>query len=134
MRKRILVVDDELDFLYVIKLMLEGTGQYQVRTLSFASQAAHVAREFQPDLVLLDCMMPGADGGELAGQLQADLQLKDTPFLFLTCIVSQVETAASKCYAGLQTFVPKNLEFEKLAQLIEQKLASKTVPEAPAAS
>src|SRR5260221_13777925 len=105
MRKRILVVDDELDFLYVIKLMLEGTGQYQVRTLSFASQAAQVARDFQPDLVLLDCMMPGADGGELAGPLQVDPQLKDTPFLFLTGTVSEGVTAASKRYTGMEIFV-----------------------------
>ena len=47
-RKQIMIVDDELDYMHVIKLMLEGTGNYHVRTLSFAPQAAHVAREFLP--------------------------------------------------------------------------------------
>src|SRR5450432_3240184 len=97
MKKRILVVDDELNFLYVIKLMLKENDRYDVRTSHLASQAQYVAHEFKPDLILLDCMMPGIDGGELAGQLQLDPLLKDTPFLFLTCTVSKVESVASKC-------------------------------------
>jgi CheY-like chemotaxis protein len=125
MRKHIMIVDDELDYLHVVKLMLEGTGKYHVRTLSFASQAAHVAREFLPDLVLLDCMMPGVDGGEIAGQFQADPKLKNIPFLFLTCTVSEIEQAPSKCYEGLQTYCPKNIEFDQLVAVIEQKLAEK---------
>ena len=125
MKKRILIVDDELDFLHIMKLMLDGTGKYQVWTVHSASQAPHVAREFQPDLILLDCMMPGMDGGEIAGTLQADPILKDTPFLFLTCTVSDVEAGASKCFSGVQTYVPKGIEFEKLVDLIEAKLAPK---------
>jgi CheY-like chemotaxis protein len=121
-KKRILVVDDELDYLHVIKMMLEGTGQYQVRTINYATSVPAVARDFKPDLILLDCMMPAADGGEIAGKLQADADLKDTPFLFLTCTVSDVESTPSKCYQGVQTYVPKTIEFEKLVEVIEQKL------------
>jgi two-component system OmpR family response regulator len=124
MKKRILIVDDELDFLHIMKLMLDGTGKYQVWTVHSASQAHHVAREFRPDLILLDCMMPGMDGGEIAGTLQADPDLKDTPFLFLSCTVSEVEVGPSKCFSGMQTYVPKNIDFEKLVELIEGKLAS----------
>jgi len=123
MRKRILVADDELDYLHVIKVMLEGTGQYQVRTVNYAMQVPDVARDFKPDLILLDCMMPAVDGGELAGRIQADPALKDIPFLFLTCTVSKVESTPSKCYSGVQTYVPKNIEFEQLVQVIESKLA-----------
>jgi CheY-like chemotaxis protein len=123
MRKRILVADDELDYLHVIKLMLEGTGQYQVRTINYASQVPAVAKDFKPDLMLLDCMMPAVDGGELAGKLQADPDLKDTPFLFLTCTVSEIESAPSKCYAGVQTYVPKTIEFQELVNVIESKIA-----------
>jgi CheY-like chemotaxis protein len=132
-KKRILVVDDELDYLHVIKLMLEGTGQYHVRTINYATSVPGVARDFKPDLILLDCMMPAADGGEIAGKLQADPDLKGTPFLFLTCTVSDVESTPSKCYEGVQTYVPKTIEFEKLVEVIEQKLrdaaAARTEPE-----
>ncbi len=134
MKKRILIIDDELDFLHIMKLMLDGTGKYQVWTVHSASQAPHVAREFRPDLILLDCMMPGMDGGEIAGTLQADPQLQDTPFLFLTCTVSDVEAGSSKCFTGVQTYVPKNIEFEKLVELIEGKLALKAKMESGGAA
>ena len=127
MKKRILVVDDELDFLFVIKHMLKATGGYEVRTAYQASQVLQVALDFKPDLMLLDCMMPGMDGGELAGQLQLDPTLKDTPFLFLTCTVSKVEFIPSKCYSGLQAYVPKNIDIEDLVKLIEQRLAGQQV-------
>jgi CheY-like chemotaxis protein len=127
MKKRILVVDDELNFLLVIKHMLKATGRYDVRTAYQASQVLHVASDFKPDLILLDCMMPGMDGGELAGRLQLDPMLRDTPFLFLTCTVSKVEFSPSKCYSGLQAYVPKNIDIEDLVKLIEQKLAGQQV-------
>jgi two-component system OmpR family response regulator len=124
MKKRILIVDDEIDYLHIMKLLLEGMGQYQVRTVNLASQVAYVAREFRPDLILLDCMMPAMDGGEVAANLQSDPELKDIPFLFLTCTVSTVEYSRSQCYRGIQAFVPKTLDLEKLAHLIQEKLAA----------
>jgi CheY-like chemotaxis protein len=99
-RKRILIVDDEIDFTYVMRLTLEGTGQYQVRTLNTATQVVSVARDFRPHLILLDCMMPGQDGGEVAAALQKDPLLKDTPFAFFTATVSEPETVTSRCYEG----------------------------------
>jgi CheY-like chemotaxis protein len=124
MKKRILIVDDEIDYLHVMKLILEGIGEYEVRTVSLASQVAFVAREFKPDLILLDCMMPAMDGGEVAASLQSDPALKDTPFMFLTCTVSHVEYSRSQCYRGIQAYVPKTLELDQLARLIQEKLAA----------
>ena len=123
MKKRVLIVDDELNFLYVMNLMLRD--HYEVRTCYSAPQVAYVAHEFKPHLILMDCMMPGMDGGELAGQLQQDDKLKDTPFLFLTCTVSKVETNTSKCYDGVQTFLPKNIEIDQLIKVIDGKLAER---------
>ena len=128
MKKRILIVDDELNYLYIMNLLLKENQRYEVRTCYNASQALHAAREYKPDLILLDCMMPGMDGGELAGQVQADPQLKGTPFLFLTCTVSKIETQSSKCYEGVQTYVPKNIEFDELLKAIDAKLAEQEQP------
>jgi CheY-like chemotaxis protein len=130
MKHRILIVDDELNYLFVMKHMLRDDERFEVRTSYLASQALFVARDFKPNLILLDCMMPGMDGGELAGTLQADPLLKDTPFLFLTCTVSDVEQMPSKCYSGMQTYVPKNIDFEELLKLIESKLGVQPKPPA----
>jgi CheY-like chemotaxis protein len=120
-RKRILIVDDEMDFTYVMRLTLEGTGQYQVRTLNLPSQVVPVARDFRPHLILLDCMMPGVDGGEVAAAIQKDPVLKDTPFAFFTATVSEPETVTSRCYEGPQEYLPKTMKMEELVSYIERK-------------
>ena len=120
-KTKVLVVDDEMDFTYIIKLTLEGTGQFQVRTLNLPSQVIPVARDFRPHLILLDCMMPGLDGGEVAAEIQRDPVLKDTPFAFLTATVSEPETVSSRCYEGPQEYLPKTMKMEDLVSFIERK-------------
>ncbi len=122
-RKRILIVDDEMDFTYVMRLTLEGTGQYQVRTLNLPTQVVSVARDFRPHLILLDCMMPGLDGGEVAAEIQKDPVLKDTPFAFFTATVTEPETVTSRCYEGPQEYLPKTMKMEELVSYIERKTA-----------
>lgn len=123
MKKRILLLDDELDFAHVMKMTLEMTGQYEVRTAVRSTTFIEVARDYRPDLILLDCMMPALDGGEVAGQIQADPVLKDTPFMFLTATADQPEQRPSRCYAGVQTFLPKTMELTDLMRFIEARLA-----------
>ena len=127
-RKRILLVDDELAYADMMKLTLEMTGQYRVWTLACSSQAATVARNFKPDLILLDCMMPGMDGGEAAGAIEADPELSGTPVAFLTATVSEPETAASQCYRGTRTFLPKSIALKELVDFIEEKTMDCPVP------
>jgi CheY-like chemotaxis protein len=131
MKKRILVLDDEMDFVDVMKMTLQMTGQYEVRTTVRSSTFLQVAQDFRPDLILLDCMMPGLDGGEIAAQIQADPALKDTPFMFLTATADRAETKPSACYEGEQTYLPKTMDLDDLFKCIEAKLAE-TSPQLPA--
>ena len=127
-KTKVLVVDDEMDFTYIIKLTLEGTGQFQVRTLNLPTQVVPVARDFKPDLILLDCMMPGLDGGEVAATIQRDPVLKDTPFAFFTATVSEPETVTSRCYEGPQEYLPKTIKMEDLVSFIEKKTRPGAAP------
>jgi CheY-like chemotaxis protein len=128
MKKRILLLDDEMDFVDLMKATLELTGEYEVRSTVRSSTFLQVAHDFKPDLILLDCMMPSLDGGEIAGQLQADPILKDTPFLFLTATADAIEQKTSRCYAGVQTYLPKSLGLDELFQFIKEKLNGQTSP------
>jgi len=123
MKKRILLLDDEMDFVDLMKATLELTGEYEVRTTVRPSTFLQVAQDFRPDLIILDCMMPGLDGGEIAGQIQADPALRDTPFMFLTATADDVEQRESRCYSGAQTYVPKTMGLDDLFQLIKARLA-----------
>lgn len=131
MKKRILVLDDEMDFVDVMKMTLQMTGKYEVRTTVRSSTFLQVAQDFRPDLILLDCMMPGMDGGEIAAQIQADPVLKDTPFMFLTATADKPETKASVCYEGQQTYLPKTMDLDELFRCIEAKLAGAEAPVRP---
>jgi CheY-like chemotaxis protein len=86
-KKKILLVDDEKSFTSLLKLNLEDTGNYDVRVENWAEDAYPAAREFKPDLVLLDIIMPRMPGGDVAAQIDADPALKGTPIVFLTAAV-----------------------------------------------
>ena len=92
-KKRILLVDDEKSFTTLLKLNLEETGNYDVRVENWAEDALAAAKEFKPDLVLLDLIMPRMPGGNVAVQITEDPGLKNTPIVFLTAAVrkQQVE-------------------------------------------
>src|ERR1035441_8695941 len=95
MKKRILVVDDEPEITLMLKLNLEQTGRYEVRTENLGRRAIEAAREFRPDLILLDVMMPDMLGSEIAAQLEADPKLRAIKFVFLTAMVSKEEDRKS---------------------------------------
>jgi len=121
-RKRILVIDDEVSITHSIKLNLESLGTYEVRAENHGVAAIQSAREFKPDLILLDVMMPGMDGGEVAARLQADPLLHNTPLIFLTAIVSKSETHGSEAYIGGHSYMAKPVELSELVQVIETHL------------
>jgi CheY-like chemotaxis protein len=122
MKKRILVVDDEAAFTRMIKLNLEQTGRYEVRTENLGIKAIEAAREFRPDLILLDVMMPGVLGSEIAAQLQADPELRAIKFVFLTAMVTKEEALRSSGEIGGHTFVAKPISADDLCRVVEEHL------------
>jgi CheY-like chemotaxis protein len=99
-KKRILAVDDQASNTRLMKLHLEQTNDYVVREENSANAALAAAEEFQPDLILLDVMMPGMDGGELAACFQANPKLKDVPIVFLTAVVTKGEVELGNGLVG----------------------------------
>jgi two-component system OmpR family response regulator len=120
-KKRILIIDDESGFTRLLKLTLEKTGNYIVREENDGTRACETAREFQPDLILLDIVMPRIDGGEVASKLKADRTLGRTKIVFLTAIVSKQEEGG---LIGGFPFLAKPVSLEALQQCIEENLGS----------
>jgi CheY-like chemotaxis protein len=119
-KKRILVIDDEASITRTMKVNLERTGAYTVGTENQAAHALAAAREFKPDLILLDVMMPEKDGGEVAAEIQSDPALQHVPIVFLTAIVSKKETGDEALESGGQTFIAKPVNLHSLIQCIEE--------------
>src|SRR6202163_3259249 len=113
-KKRILLIDDEASNTRPMKVNLGRTGRYEVQTENNALHALETARQFKPDLIFLDVMMPELDGGQVAGQIEADPELKNVPIIFLTAIVTRNETGAKGVVKAGRKFIAKPLNLEAL--------------------
>ena len=120
--KRILVVDDEPSVTRNLKLNLESSGEYDVFAENHAVNALGAARFFRPDLILLDVMMSGMNGGEIATQLREDPLLRDTPVVFLTALVSNDETDGHEMLSGTQTFLAKPVGIDELKKTVGEHI------------
>lgn len=81
--RRVLVVDDDNDILDLLKYNLEKEG-FKVKTLANSSKTISMAKEFFPDLIILDIMMPQPNGIELCRELRNIRRFRDTYIFFLT--------------------------------------------------
>ncbi len=117
-KKRVLAVDDEADFLALVKMNLERTGRYEVKTVTDPTEAVAVASGFEPDLFLLDVVMPGIDGMELLAQLRADENLRRTPVIMLTALAHSVKGGGVTSDGLL--YLAKPVRMKELVHCIEE--------------
>src|SRR4051812_14259574 len=118
-KKKVLLIDDESGFTRLVKLTLERTGKYEVREENDGDRAWLTARDFKPDIVFLDVVMPKKDGGEVAQQIRSDPLLAKVPIVFMTAIVSQRE---SHHQFGGVPFFAKPVSIEAITSSIREQL------------
>ncbi len=123
-KKRVLIIDDEVSFIDIVKINLERTGNYTVRAEHDGTKGMSAAKEFKPDIILLDIIMPDISGDEIAVQLQEDEATKHIPIVFLTAVVKKEEAASGGAVIGGKTFIAKPTTVEELIQVIESKTKS----------
>ena len=121
-KKTILIIDDEEDFCYFIKLNLEQTGNFEVLTASNGTDGISIAQRYQPDLILLDIIMPNMTGTQVAEVLRNDRATKDIPIIFVTAIVKRGEVGARDYQFGGNYFVFKPVKLDELINEIGAKL------------
>ena len=120
--KRILVVDDRASDSRLIKLYLERDNDYVVREVNDATDALSAAEEFEPNLILLDLMMPGMGGTELAGLFEASPKLNAVPIVFLTAAITKEQVQAVGGRIGRFPFLAKPIVLPEVAAYLEQIL------------
>ena len=124
-KKKVLIVDDESGFTHLLKLTLEKTHPYEVREVNDGTKAWLAAREFRPDIIFLDVVMPTVDGGEVAQQLRSDPLLEKTPIIFLTAIVSSKEGGHE---IGGFPFLAKPVTLDTMVRAIEEHTTTPSQP------
>ena len=125
MKKRILIADDEKGFTSMLSLNLETTGHYDVKIVNDSSRVIEEALQYQPDVILLDVVMPKFEGPDIAIILKNNPKLKHIPIVFLTATVSVEEVYSQGGKIGGHSFVAKPSNLSVLIESIEKAMASK---------
>ena len=117
MPEKILIIDDDLDTLRLVGLMLQRQV-YQISAAANGEQGLAKAFEERPDAILLDVMMPGMDGWEMAARIR---ELSDVPVIMLTAKDSEVDKLRG-FNLGIDDYVTKPFSLLELAARIEAVL------------
>ena len=114
----ILVVDDDPEIVSMLSTRLTKRG-YNVTTAADGHRALELAKRERPDIVLLDVMMPGKSGWEVARALKQDPVTQGIKIVMVTAIGESVNELTSPLY-GADAHLDKPFEFEKLEKIIAQ--------------
>ena len=121
-KKYVLIVDDDPDLVETVCMMLENKG-YEVGKAYDGVEGEEAIKERQPDLLVLDVMMPRKDGYQLCAELKADSATKDIPVILLTAVGEAVPTTSYTHAQGMSTeaeeYIPKPVDSETLVQAVE---------------
>lgn len=117
---RVLVVEDDEDLARVVQLNLEGSG-YEVEFARNGVEALEQVRQTDPDLVLLDVMMPVMDGWQTLQELKADTETARVPVVMLTALAEERDVIQGHL-AGAVRYVTKPFEMRELLTSVEEAL------------
>lgn len=118
--RKILVVDDDQDLVYMIKSVLEKNG-FDVTTASDGDQALKAVNISIPDLMIIDLTMPVMDGWRLGMKIRQDERCKNIPIIVLSGLVAQ-EASRLEPNEPYNIFMPKPFDILKLAERVKALL------------
>jgi len=118
--KRILIVDDEKFFIEPVKRLLETQG-YTIDVANDGISGLALARENQPDLIMLDLMLPGMNGYQVCRLLKFEEKLKDTPVIIVTAKDSERDREVAE-QSGAALYLVKPLNYQTFPGQIEELL------------
>jgi len=118
-KKKILIVDDETDVLFILEKELVARG-YSVIAADNGNDAVSLAKSENPDLVILDLWMPGMDGPEVDAKLKEDPTTKDIPVIFLTCLFQKRQGEEEGRVVAGKVLIAKPYSIDALSTQIER--------------
>ena len=117
----LLIVDDNPNNLKMLSDYLEGEG-FKTLVARDGELAVKRARYAQPDLILLDVVMPDIDGFETCRRLKADEETRDIPVIFMTALAASTEDKVRGFSAGAVDYITKPIQQEEVSARVETHL------------
>lgn len=122
---KILVVDDDPDFVNITRTILKSADEYEVLTAANGRQALSLMRRDKPDMVLLDVMMSYIlDGLDVSQEMRKDPELKDIPIIMVSCLSTTRHTGhfPTDEYVPIEAWISKPVEPAVLLNTVAQAL------------
>ena len=126
-KRKVLIVDDDEDLVVMMREAFEQDGRFEIRTANNGFGAGMAVKEFRPDLVILDVMLPDINGKEVCVRVRSDANLDEVKIICISGMVEQDKVADLKA-AGANQFMQKPFTVDKLLAQSCELLALETVP------
>jgi excisionase family DNA binding protein len=125
-KRKILVVDDDQELVDLIVDVLEKDGRFEVRSVNNGFDAGMMVKEYHPDLIVLDVMLPDINGREVCQRVRSDKTMDDVKVICISGMIENEKIDDLKA-AGANDFLPKPFEVETLIDRIGSLLDVESV-------
>ncbi len=125
-KRKVLIVDDDEDLVELIADHLERDGRFEIRSANNGFDAGMMVKEYRPDIIVLDVMLPDINGKEVCQRVRSDKTMEDTRIICISGMVEEDKVADLR-EAGANDFMHKPFEVEKLIDRICELLEIEAV-------
>src|SRR5437588_9671941 len=112
-KRKVLLVDDDPDLVATINKALQEDGRFEVRIASNGFDAGMMVKEYRPDLIILDVMLPDINGKEVCQRVRADTSLEDVRILCISGMIEEDKVQELRL-SGADDFLHKPFDIEEL--------------------
>jgi excisionase family DNA binding protein len=112
-KRKVLLVDDDAELVEVMNKFLDEDGRFEVRIASNGFDAGMMVKEYRPDIIVLDVMLPDINGKEVCHRVRADVSLEDVRILCISGMIEEDKIQELRL-AGADKFLHKPFDVEEL--------------------
>jgi len=120
-KRKVLIVDDDEELVELISDVLERDGRFEIRTVNNGFDAGMMVKEYRPDLIVLDVMLPDINGKEVCQRVRGDKTMGDVKIICISGMVEEDRVGELRA-AGADDFMHKPFEIERLVARMCQLL------------
>jgi len=120
-KRKVLVVDDDVEIVELLQRALEDDGRFEVRVAANGFDAGMMVKEYRPDIIVLDVMLPDINGKEVCHRVRSDNSLEEVRIICISGLVEEDKIQELKL-AGADDFVHKPFEVDYLIERMCQQL------------
>ena len=120
-KKKILVVDDDMEIVELISEVLNRDGRFEVQTASSGYEAGMATQKFHPDLILLDYMLPDVNGNVVCQTIKKNPEFEDIKIIIVSGVIRQ-EEIDQLIKSGAEDFIKKPFAIDELISCVSARL------------